>query len=94
MFCLAIAFLSCAVVFAWDGFEAYTGTKYASVWTRLIAGFVSLCSSLFVARPETQRYYMSITPPEEVEHHQQETARLLKRLAERNRDAGNANGST
>lgn len=85
---LAAFFLVCGGAFALDVYRVWSGSTVGGGWPQLLAGIVCLCAALVVARPEGQRYYMAIGSPEKLKHHQDEIARLVTRIAERERNAG------
>lgn len=83
---LAAAFVVCGVVFLFDAWQVWSGHAPGGPWPRLTAGVVALIAAIVVASPETQKYYMSMTPPEDVQNLRDEMNRILTRWQERDDD--------
>lgn len=83
---LAAAFAVCGVVFLLDAYHVLSGEGVGGPWPRLIAGIVGLTAAVVVARPDTQRYYMSISTPEVVTELRAQIDEILKGWEERSND--------
>lgn len=87
---LAAVFAAFIGLVAWDMYEIATALPYQSPWMRLCAGAISLICAVLVAQPGTQRYYMSISSPEEVSLLRDQMEAILRRWDERDANVRSA----